>query len=88
MGHKARIHASMRTTLKMKRCRYCHSRVNLTIDHKVPKIKGGKDELKNLQCLCKRCNGIKSQMTDKEVKSLFRWHTQILIDKENNKLIH
>ena len=46
--------------INMKKCRYCHSTENLTLDHKIPIIKGGSNEKKNLQCLCSRCNSIKN----------------------------
>jgi hypothetical protein len=63
--------------LKMKRCKYCKSPHNLTVDHKIPKIQGGSNKLSNLQCLCKRCNSIKSGMSDRQVRSLLRWFLSI-----------
>lgn len=57
----------------MTKCRYCQSTENLTIDHKVPVVQGGKEDIKNLQCLCKRCNGIKSDLSHKQVMRLFQW---------------
>ena len=68
--------------LKMKRCKYCKATKNLTIDHKVPLILGGKDEFKNLQCLCKRCNGLKSDMPDKQIRSTWRWFLDIQKNRE------
>ena len=38
--------------------------VLMTMDHILPRAKGGKTEEKNLQLLCKRCNGLKR---DKEL---------------------
>ena len=60
-----------------KKCKYCKSKENLTIDHKIPQILGGSDEKKNLQCLCMSCNTMKSGMSDKQVRSLFRWFLKI-----------
>mgnify|MGYP002516432288 FL=1 len=37
-------------------CCYCHSRVNLEIDHIKPISKGGKSTYDNLQTLCHKCN--------------------------------
>jgi 5-methylcytosine-specific restriction protein A len=37
-------------------CRKCGSRQNLTVDHIVPKSKGGSDRLSNYQTLCAKCN--------------------------------
>jgi len=61
----------------MKHCKYCRATEFLTIDHKVAQINGGSDDIKNLQCLCKRCNSMKSKFDDKKVRSLFRWFLQI-----------
>jgi len=63
----------MKAEIKMKRCRYCLATENLTVDHKIPLIQGGINDVKNLQCLCKNCNTIKSGMSHKQVKSIGRW---------------
>lgn len=70
--------------IKKKRCKYCKSVENLTIDHKIPKILGGTNEKKNLQCLCKRCNTMKNRMSDRQVRSLFKWFLQINADRVKN----
>jgi 5-methylcytosine-specific restriction endonuclease McrA len=41
-------------------CAYCGSQVNLTIDHIVPRSKGGPDFSKNCLCSCHKCNQDKS----------------------------
>lgn len=76
----------LRTLLKMKKCRYCHSKENLTLDHKIPKVQGGEDEYKNLQCLCYRCNSMKSELSHKRIMQLKKWFVQIEIDKQQNGL--
>jgi len=63
--------------MKLKKCKYCKSRINLTIDHKIPKIQGGTDDKTNLQCLCKECNSIKSELSDRQVRRLFKWFLRI-----------
>jgi hypothetical protein len=37
-------------------CQYCGSRQNLTIDHVVPRSKGGQDTWENLVACCSTCN--------------------------------
>jgi len=75
----------IRTELKMKRCAYCFSTEKLTIDHKQPKILGGTDDLKNFQCLCERCNKMKSGIPHGQLRRLFRWYEIIKKEKEDRK---
>lgn len=42
--------------LSIGKCAYCGSTKNLTIDHIIPICRGGSDDIKNLQCLCRDCN--------------------------------
>ena len=42
------------------KCAYCGSGKNLTIDHIVPRSKGGTDFTKNVVCCCHNCNQSKS----------------------------
>jgi 5-methylcytosine-specific restriction endonuclease McrA len=37
-------------------CCYCSSKKDLTIDHVIPRSKGGKNTWKNLVTCCKKCN--------------------------------
>ena len=64
-------------SLKMKKCKYCLTTEGLTIDHKIPKINGGTDKLSNLQCLCKKCNCIKSGMSHNQVVNIWKWFIEI-----------
>jgi len=41
-------------------CAYCGTEENLTIDHVVPRSKGGADFTKNVVCCCHSCNQSKS----------------------------
>lgn len=47
-------------------CQYCGSRYNLTIDHVLPRSKGGKDSWENLVTACQACNARKGDMTPEE----------------------
>ena len=38
------------------KCAYCGDGNNLTIDHVVPRCKGGTDFTKNVVCCCSDCN--------------------------------
>lgn len=78
------IPTHLRKQFKLKKCRYCGTKNNLTIDHKIPIIQGGKNELKNFQCLCYRCNSMKSGMSDKQVRRLWQWFNIIQNDRESN----
>jgi 5-methylcytosine-specific restriction endonuclease McrA len=47
-------------------CVYCGSDKNLTLDHVIPKSKGGPDSWENLVTACKGCNGEKADLTLEE----------------------
>lgn len=44
------------------RCFYCGETGELTVDHVLPKVRGGTDALDNLVACCRGCNGRKSCM--------------------------
>lgn len=62
---------------KKVKCAYCLTTENLTIDHKHPKLLGGTDDKKNLQCLCKHCNEMKSGIPHKTLIRLWKWMREI-----------
>ena len=47
-------------------CQYCGSRSNLTIDHVLPKSRGGRDTWTNLVAACVTCNNRKGDRTPDE----------------------
>ena len=47
-------------------CQYCGSTKNLTIDHVIPKSKGGNNGWTNLVACCQRCNSNKGDKTLEE----------------------
>jgi 5-methylcytosine-specific restriction endonuclease McrA len=55
-----------------KECQYCGSSQNLTIDHVIPRSRGGKDTWENLVTACDRCNVQKGDRTPKEAEMPLR----------------
>lgn len=47
------------TYYKCVSCGKWYSKSNITVDHRIPKRKGGTDDLWNLQPMCKSCNSSK-----------------------------
>jgi 5-methylcytosine-specific restriction endonuclease McrA len=51
------------------KCAYCgNEKRGLTIDHVIPKSRGGKTNFENCVCSCKPCNNKKGDKTPTEVK--------------------
>lgn len=48
------------------RCMYCHSAESLTVDHVVPRSRGGDDSWENLVTACSVCNHRKGNRTPRE----------------------
>ena len=48
------------------RCQYCGSHHFLTLDHVVPRSRGGKDTWENLTTACQACNTRKGDMSPEE----------------------
>ena len=47
-------------------CQYCGSKKNLTIDHVIPRSRGGLNSWKNMVTCCFRCNSYKGDKTPQE----------------------
>jgi 5-methylcytosine-specific restriction endonuclease McrA len=48
-------------------CQYCGSTRNLTIDHVIPRCKGGGDQWENVALACSACNTRKGSKTPEQV---------------------
>ena len=53
-------------------CAYCGQKKNLTIDHIIPKSRGGQNTWDNLVTCCSSCNRYKSNRTPEEAKMTLR----------------
>ncbi|MBP6385258.1 MAG: HNH endonuclease [Pseudarcicella sp.] len=49
-------------------CQYCSSGIDLTLDHVLPRSRGGKTSWENLTTACKKCNSKKGDQTPEEAK--------------------
>jgi hypothetical protein len=77
----------MRTDYKKKdKCRFCESRINLTIDHKHPVVLGGTDDKQNLQTLCYSCNKLKSGIPNETFKRIMEHGIYCFINKHKNTM--
>lgn len=50
------------------KCAYCESPYDLTLDHVMPKSRGGKTNWDNLITACRRCNSRKGDQTPEEAQ--------------------
>jgi 5-methylcytosine-specific restriction endonuclease McrA len=53
-------------------CVYCDSKKNLTIDHVLPRSRGGQNNWENLVTCCTKCNGKKGNRTPEEADMKMR----------------
>ena len=46
-------------------CKYCkcNNQLIMTVDHRIPKIRGGDNSEKNMDCVCNICNRLKGGLT-------------------------
>ena len=67
-------------------CPYCNKQIfplDFSIDHKLPKNRGGSNELINLHLVCTKCNKVKGDLTDEEFKQLMAFLKEKPIIYEN-----
>ena len=62
-------------------CAYCGSKDNLTIDHIIPRSKGGNNFLTNVICSCESCNLSKSHS---EWEEWFKLQEFFSLEREKN----
>jgi len=72
-------------------CQYCGSRQNLTIDHVIPKSKGGEDTWNNLVACCAKCNVKKGDKLLKELDMSLKKDpkapfSKVMLDLEKSKV--
>lgn len=70
-------------------CYYCgitiEDKNNITVDHRIPKSKGGSSEDENLVIACRRCNVEKDSMTEDQYK-LFLKHKKEIFNIPVNEI--
>ncbi|MGB3695162.1 MAG: HNH endonuclease [Spirulinaceae cyanobacterium] len=68
MKHVALLPTFNREVLRRDRhsCQYCDSKKKLTLDHVIPRSKGGKHTWDNVVTACERCNSKKGSRTPTE----------------------
>jgi 5-methylcytosine-specific restriction endonuclease McrA len=54
------------------RCTYCGEVRPLTMDHRIPLIRGGRHEIENIIPACKPCNSRKHTRTEEEFRAFLR----------------
>jgi CRISPR/Cas system Type II protein with McrA/HNH and RuvC-like nuclease domain len=66
-------------------CVYCGSKRSLTLDHVVPKSRGGTNDWTNLVTSCMKCNLKKANRTPEEAKMVMnkKPHIPILLTEDN-----
>lgn len=64
--HKLRINRQRLYKRDNHQCTYCGSKRNLTIDHIIPKSRGGENTWMNLVTSCSSCNRLKGDKTPDE----------------------
>lgn len=62
-------------------CAFCGKRAT-TIDHIVPRSRGGRDEWMNTISACSRCNGIKAARTPEEARMPLRFQPRVVTSRE------
>lgn len=55
-------------------CKYCgcNNPLMMTVDHRVPLVRGGADSEENMDCVCFICNYIKGPLNEAEFKKYFK----------------
>ena len=75
--HERQVPVTRRGVLRRdaQRCAYC-GRQATTIDHVLPRSRGGADSWENLVAACLRCNNVKGDRTPQEMNWELRWIPQ------------
>lgn len=69
--HRKEVYLSRKNILRRDKniCQYCGRRhVAMTVDHVIPRKRGGRDTWENLVCACLQCNGKKGNRTPAEAE--------------------
>ena len=73
--HRTRLNKPNRSRIYKRdgyECVYCGSKKQLTLDHVIPKSRGGRNEWTNLVTCCFKCNLKKGNKTPEEAKMILK----------------
>ena len=62
-------------------CAYCGKRAS-TVDHIVPRSRGGRDEWLNTIAACSRCNNVKANRTPEEAGMPLRFQPRVVTNRD------
>ena len=86
LGHNLSVDEVLVMMQQNNICPYCNKIIpdlDFSIDHKLPKNRGGSNELINLHLVCIKCNKVKGDLTDEEFKQLMAFLKEKPIIYEN-----
>ena len=70
------------------RCELCGRKIlqtEMTIDHVIPLAMGGRDEIENMQCVCRMCNQLKDNLLPEEYADWIKGAFEYQIRKRSRK---
>lgn len=70
------------------RCELCGRKIllpEMTIDHVVPLAMGGRDEIENMQCVCRMCNQLKDNLLPEEYADWIKGSFEYQMRKRSRK---
>ena len=76
LGHNLSVDEVLAMMQQNSVCPYCNKQIpplDFSIDHKIPKNRGGTNSLDNLHLVCIKCTKVKGDLTDEEFRQLINF---------------